>query len=120
MATLSPDLDPEVRAQAWIGDAVLALYVREWILSFNNGRIDGSFFVECTSNDFLRLVGNATGVEAHIGRIYHAEGLEAAMRWIEENLKPKMEQRLHALRSPNTTRDAKKKRAGFPAIRKNS
>lgn len=33
---LSPDLDPVARAQAWVGDAVLALYVREWILSFKN------------------------------------------------------------------------------------
>ena len=41
MAQLTPDQDPVIRAQAWVGDAVLALYVREWILSFNGGAIDG-------------------------------------------------------------------------------
>ena len=95
---LSPDSDPVARAQAWVGDAVLALYVREWILSFK-GEIDGDFFVEVTSNNFLRLTGNATGVEARIGRIYKADGLAAAYAWIDANLRPKMEQRLHARRS---------------------
>lgn len=99
MSTLPPDLDPVARAQAWIGDAVLALYVREWILSFNHGAIDGSLFIEFTSNNFLRLTGNATGVEAQIGRIYKAEGLEAACQWIETHLRPKMDRRLHTLRS---------------------
>ncbi len=98
MSELPPDLDPVARAQAWVGDAVLALYVREWILSFK-GAIDGQLFIEFTSNNFLRLTGNATGVEAHIGRIYKAEGLAAANAWIEQNLRPKMEVRLHSLRS---------------------
>ena len=98
MPNLTPDQDPVIRAQAWVGDAVLALYVREWILSFK-GEIDGSLFIEFTSNNFLRLTGNATGVEAQIGRIYKAEGLAAANAWIEENLRPRMEQRLHKLRS---------------------
>ena len=53
MSTLPPDLDPKTRAQAWVGDAILALYVREWILSFR-GQIDGKLFIEFTSNDFLR------------------------------------------------------------------
>lgn len=101
MPTLPPDADPVCRAQAWIGDAVLALYVREWILSFNGGTIDGKLFTEFTTNNFLRLTGNATGVEAHIGRIYAAEGLAAAFAWIEENLRPKMDARLHTLRSKN-------------------
>ena len=98
MATLSPDQDPVCRAKAWVGDAVLALYVREWILSFK-GEIDGALFVEFTSNNFLRLTGNATGVEAQIGVIYKEQGLAAANAWIEEHLRPKMEERLHRLRS---------------------
>jgi len=76
----------------------LALYVREWILSFQ-GKIDGQLFIEFTSNDFLRLTGNATGVEAQIGRIFKSDGLEAAYAWIEHHLRPKMEQKLHKLRS---------------------
>ncbi len=97
MSTLPPDLDPVIRAQAWVGDAILALYVREWILSFR-GAIDGKLFIEFTSNDFLRLTGNATGVEAQIGRIFKAEGLEAAYAWIEHHLRPKMETKLHTMR----------------------
>ncbi len=97
MSSLPPDLDPVARAQAWVGDAVLALYVREWILSFRGG-IDGKLFIEFTSNDFLRLTGNATGVEAHIGRVFKTGGLEAAYAWIERELRPKMEQKLHILR----------------------
>ncbi len=80
-----------------MGDAVLALYVREWILSFR-GEIDGKLFIEFTSNQFLRLTGNATAVEAQIGRIYKAEGLQAAFAWIESELRPQMETRLHVLR----------------------
>jgi len=102
MATLPPDLDPVVRAQAWVGDAILALYVREWILSFK-GQIDGKLFIEFTSNNFLRLTGNATAVEAQIGRIFKSEGLEAAYAWIEHTLRPRMEQRLHTLRRKHET-----------------
>lgn len=98
MSTLPPDLDPVCRAKAWVGDAVLALYVREWILSFK-GEIDGPLFVEFTSNNFLRLTGNATGVEAQIGVVYKEQGLAAANAWIDEHLRPKMEERLHRLRT---------------------
>lgn len=98
MPALSPDQDPVCRAKAWVGDAVLALYVREWILSFK-GEIDGALFVEFTSNNFLRLTGNATGVEAEIGVVYKEQGLAAANAWIDEHLRPKMEERLHRLRS---------------------
>lgn len=98
MASLPPDLDPVCRAKAWVGDAVLALYVREWILSFK-GEIDGPLFVEFTSNNFLRLTGNATGVEAQIGVVYKEQGLAAANAWIDEHLRPKMEERLHRLRT---------------------
>lgn len=102
MPRLSPDQDPRTRAEAWIGDAVLALYVREWILSFRHS-IDGKLFIEFTSNAFLRLTGNATGVEAHIGRIFKSDGLEAAYTWIEQNLRPRMEQRLHIMRRRHET-----------------
>lgn len=102
MPTLPPDQDPRVRAEAWIGDAILALYVREWILSFR-GAIDGKLFIEMTSNDFLRLTGNATGVEAQIGRAFKSGGLEAAYAWIEQFLRPHMETRLHVMRRRGET-----------------
>ncbi len=91
MSALPPDLDPAVRAVAWIGDAVLALYVREWILSFNHGNMDGEVFTALTSNQFLRLTGNATGVEAEIGTAYRRGGLAEAYAWIDTKLRPKME-----------------------------
>ncbi len=98
MASLPPDLDPKTRAQAWVGDAILALYVREWILEMTGGAIDGKLFIEFTSNQFLRLTGNATGVEAQIGRIFKSDGLEAAYAWIGAHLRPRMEERLRTFR----------------------
>lgn len=76
------------REEAWIGDAVLALYVREWLLA-HEGSLDGQAFIRFTSNDFLRLQGNPTSVEAQIGRIYQENGLQTGFDWIEENLLPR-------------------------------
>jgi hypothetical protein len=75
------------REEAWVGDAVLALYVREWILR-EHEELDGAKFVRFTSNDFLRALGNPTTVEAEIGVIYKAEGLEAAFAHMEGKLLP--------------------------------
>ena len=77
---------------------MLALYVREWILEMNRGVMDGELFVALTSNQFLRLVGNATAVEAEIGKAYKYGGLSAGYSWIQEHLREKMEQRIHVLR----------------------
>jgi dsRNA-specific ribonuclease len=73
--------------QAWIGDAVLCLYARSRILA-EEGRIESQKFVRMTSNRFLAAVGEASQVEAEIGRVYDREGLTAAFRWIDENLMP--------------------------------
>ena len=75
------------REEAWVGDAVLALYVREWILR-EQEELDGARFIRFTSNDFLRALGNPTTVEAEIGVIYQQQGLEAAFKHMEENLLP--------------------------------
>ncbi len=72
------------REAAWIGDAVLALYAREFVLR-ERGRMDGVWFTHLTSNEFLGCFGNPTSVEAIIGNIYRAEGLAAAHAYIEEN-----------------------------------
>lgn len=92
--------EDRLRREAWVGDAILALYVREWILQ-EFGIIDGPLFIEFTSNDFLRRTGNPTGVEAQIGRVFKSDGLEAAYAWIEQNLMPKMKDRLRTLKNPN-------------------
>lgn len=89
--------EEKLRKEAWVGDAILALYVREWILQEEQG-INGKLFIEFTSNDFLRRTGNPTGVEAEIGRIFKSDGLDAAYAWIEQKLRPRMEERWHTLR----------------------
>lgn len=75
------------KAEAWIGDAVLALVARNWILQ-ENGRTDGAMQSRLTSNQFLANIGNPTSVEAKIGRIYREEGLDAAVSYVETSLIP--------------------------------
>ena len=75
------------REEAWVGDAVLALFMRRLILK-EQGKMDGEMFIRCTSNDFLRNIGNPTSVEALIGRIYEDQGLKAAFDWMEFQLLP--------------------------------
>lgn len=82
--------DRELRDLAWIGDAVLALHVREWLLKQPpTPRISvQQQFVFITSNGFLQRFGEPTRVEARIGRIYLDEGLHAAAAHIEETILP--------------------------------
>lgn len=75
------------REAAWIGDAVLALYAREFVLK-ERSCMDGVWFTHLTSNEFLSTFGNPTSVEAIIGKIYHAEGLATAHAYIEKNFLP--------------------------------
>ncbi len=75
------------REAAWIGDAVLALFAREFVLR-ERGRMDGIWFTHLTSNEFLSSFGNPTSVEARIGRLYRAEGLNAALALIETDFLP--------------------------------
>jgi dsRNA-specific ribonuclease len=72
---------------AWIGDAVLCLYARQAIL-LEESRIDSAKFVRMTSNRFLSAIGEASEVEAEIGRVYQKDGLQAAFRWIDSTLMP--------------------------------
>lgn len=75
---------------AWLGDAVLLLYARERILR-EDGRLDGDKCIRMTSNRFLACFGEPTAVEARLGRLYRAEGLQAAFQWIEQTLIPLFE-----------------------------
>jgi len=82
--------DEEIRAEresAWIGDAVLALFARSWVLR-ERGSMDGEWFTRLTSNEFLSAFGQPTRVEAKIGELYREQGLEAAFAWMDENLVP--------------------------------
>ncbi len=77
----------QLRQDAWVGDAVLELYVRSHILRLH-GKVDAEMKTRFTCNQFLNCVGNPTEVEAGIGVIYQREGLEAAFAWIREHLEP--------------------------------
>ncbi len=86
MTRKSEDLRQE-RETAWIGDAVLALFARQFVLR-ERQTMDGEWFTRLTSNDFLSALGNPTRVEAGIGRLYQEQGLEAAFAWMEAELLP--------------------------------
>ncbi len=78
----------ELRAKAWIGDAVLGLYARQWILA-QSGSVSSAVFENMTSNAFLTTLGNPTKIEARIGILYETGGLRAANGYIEEIILPK-------------------------------
>jgi pyruvoyl-dependent arginine decarboxylase (PvlArgDC) len=80
----------QVLKDAWLGDAVLCLYARMRILN-DGGGIDAAKCTRMTSNQFLGAVGEPSEVEAEIGRVYAAQGLEAAFAWIEQKLMPVFE-----------------------------
>jgi hypothetical protein len=70
-----------------VGDAVLALFARQFVLRERNS-MDGEWFTRLTSNDFLSAFGNPTRVEASIGKLYQEKGLAAAFEWMDDNLVP--------------------------------
>ena len=74
-------------AEAWIGDAVLTLYARRRILR-EEGVVNNARLELMTSNHFLSALGEPTGVEAGIGRVYERDGLDAAFEYIETNIMP--------------------------------
>lgn len=81
------------RESAWVGDAVLALFAREFVLR-ERGSMDGEWFTLLTSNDFLSAFGNPTRVEAAIGELYRQQGLAAAFAWMEAELLPHFRKRI--------------------------
>jgi dsRNA-specific ribonuclease len=84
-------MDPEeqLRNDAWIGDAVLALFARSWLLQIGQAETSkerAQLFELWVSNQFLASFGEPTSIEAAIGRTYASGGLDAAFTFIEENL----------------------------------
>lgn len=73
--------------KAWIGDCILELFARTWILK-NHGTLSGEMVIRMTCNQFLANIGNPTAVEASIGNVYETEGLEAAFAFIEKTILP--------------------------------
>jgi hypothetical protein len=80
----------ELKDLAWTGDAVLALYAREWLLGQPRHPLftRQELFIRLTSNAFLQAIGEPTRVEAQIGIAYKEGGLEAGFQYIEDNLTP--------------------------------
>ncbi len=76
-----------VLEDAWLGDAVLALFARERILASGQG-IDNEKAIRMTSNRFLSILGDASEVEARIGVLYKEKGLDAAFSLIENEIEP--------------------------------
>ena len=92
--------DDELRQEreaAWVGDAVLALFARQYVLRERKS-MDGEWFTRLTSNDFLSAFGNPTRVEASIGKLYQDGGLEAAFFWMDAHLVPLFRKQIAARR----------------------
>ncbi len=83
-----PDAKRIEQEEAWIGDTVLDLFARSWILE-NNGTLSGEMLRRMTCNNFLACFGNPTTIEARIGKIYADKGLQPAFDWIEAELLPR-------------------------------
>ena len=85
-----------LREIAWIGDAVLALWARSWILQQAQIKPEqrSDVFVSMTSNRFLSAFGEPTAVEASIGKIFQHNGLEAACEWMDAELLPVFKKQL--------------------------
>ena len=99
------------QAEAWTGDAVLGLFVREWILE-THGVVDGAMFARFTSNATLAEFGNPTAVEAEIGRVYARTGLDGAFALLREKFLPVFERREKAFQNAERQRaTAKAKRS---------
>jgi dsRNA-specific ribonuclease len=103
--------ETEKRSKAWIGDAVLALFAREWILKQSDilpgERVE--VFTGMTSNRFLACLGEPTGEEAKIGAVYEKDGLKGAFAYIEETILPVFKkQRRNLARGVSSYRDRKK------------
>ncbi len=102
--------ETEKRAKAWVGDAVLALFAREWILGQKEiepcNRIE--VFTSLTSNQFLACIGEPTLVEARIGKVYSEDGLPAAFEFIQSEILPVFEkQRRNLVKRTRSYRDRK-------------
>lgn len=102
--------ETEKRAKAWVGDAVLALFAREWILGQSDIEAGDRMevFTRMTSNQFLACFAEPTLVEAEIGVAYESGGLASAFEYIESKLLPVFKkQRRNWLRNRRSYRDRK-------------
>lgn len=98
-----------LREEAWLGDAVLELYVRERILEEDAARNDARR-ISLVRNSFLNRLGQPTRVEAEIGRRYRQGGLDAAFAWIGEEMSGMMQQQaMLPVKNQRTSRPSRKR-----------
>lgn len=92
----------EKKNKAWVGDAVLALWARDWILRQNDvaAADRAAVFKSMTSNQFLSALGQPTQVEADIGIVYERDGLAAAFAYMDERLLPVFQKQRRKARKP--------------------
>lgn len=86
----------ELKDLAWIGDAVLALWAREWLLAQPRHPLftRQELFIRLTSNAFLQSLGEPTRVEAQIGIVYKENGLQEAFSYLDKTIRPLFEKHL--------------------------
>lgn len=96
MGKYKDEQESMLRDAAWIGDAVLSLYLRQLLLTSNIGpaAVRAELFKHFSSNQFLNIFGRPTAMEAEIGEIYSAEGLDAAFAFIEDKYLPLIKKQL--------------------------
>lgn len=88
--SFDPDDPVAVRDLSWIGDALLSLFAREWILKHETqlGGMRVDLFRDITSNQFLSALGSPSVVEARIGDAYRSGGLPAAQKYFDDAIAP--------------------------------
>ena len=88
--------DQQLQDDAWLGDAILALFVRQLMItnSISSSALRGELYAWFTSNQFLSGFGRPTEVEAKIGIVYREQGLESAFGYIKTALLPMMQKQL--------------------------
>jgi len=101
--------EQDKRTKAWVGDAVLALFAREWILKQTDISVKqrADVFIQMTSNQFLASLGEPTAMEAEIGVVYENEGLQAAFDFIEGKFLPLFIKRRTKSKQPGSYRNKK-------------
>lgn len=79
-----------VQERSWIGDAILALIAREWILAKGDLTFGerSELYRNLTSNHFLSTFGHPAKVEAELGNAYLEGGLDAARALFAEKFLP--------------------------------
>ena len=87
---------------AWLGDAILALYTREWLLEapLPKGCDPQQVFPLVTSNQFLSGIEEPTRFEARIGKAYKNGGLAEAVAILDAELKPRLHKQVSQLKQP--------------------